>query len=87
MLNSNSPISYWLANIFGTGSIIASVLGYLPALGASVALIWYLIQISESNTVQTWIKNRRVRRLAKLKARAILLEAKLKQPETPSDFG
>lgn len=84
MLNEQSPISYWLANIAGTGSILASVLGYTPALAAGVALIWYFIQISESKTVQAWVKNRRVRKLAKLKAEAIMLEAKLQHPTTPS---
>lgn len=86
MLNSNSPISYWLANIFGTGSIVAAAAGFVPAFAAGVALVWYLIQISESKTVQDWIKGRRVRRLAKLKARALMLEAKLHDPETPSAF-
>lgn len=84
MLNEHSPISYWLANVAGAGSIVASAVGYLPAFAAAVALIWYLIQITESKTVQTWIKTRRIRRLAKLKARAILLEAQLQHPTTPS---
>lgn len=86
MLNDHSPISYWLANFAGAGSIIGAALGYTPALAAGVALVWYLIQIIESKTVQGWIKNRRTVKLAKLKARAIMLEAKLAQPTTPSDL-
>jgi hypothetical protein len=85
MLNEHSPISYWLANVAGAGSIVGAALGYVPAFAAGVALIWYLIQITESKTVQDWIKNRRIRKLAKLKARAIMLEAKLLHPTTPSD--
>lgn len=86
MLNSDSPLSYWIANSIGAGSIVAAAAGYVPAVAAGVALIWYIIQIRESNTVKNWIKNRRVRKLARLKARAIMLEAKLKQPETPADL-
>lgn len=85
MLNDHSPISYWIANIAGAGSIVGAALGYVPAMAAAVALVWYLIQIIESKTVQGWIKDRRIRKLAKLKARAIMLEAKLAHPTTPSD--
>ena len=84
MLNEHSPISYWLANIAGAGTIVGAAIGYVPAFAALVALVWYIIQISESKTIQAWIKGRRVRKLAKLKAEAILLEAKLKQPDTPN---
>ncbi|HEY5409465.1 MAG TPA: hypothetical protein VIJ94_01945 [Caulobacteraceae bacterium] len=84
MLNDHSPISYWLANLAGAGSIVGAILGYTPALAALVALVWYLIQIVESKTVKGIIAGRRVRKLARLKAQAIMLEAKLAHPTTPS---
>lgn len=84
MLNENSPLSYWLANAAGAGSIVATIAGWVPPLAAGVALVWYLIQITESQTVQNWIKNRRLRKIARLKAEAIMLEAKMHQPTTPS---
>lgn len=81
---SDHPISVWIANFFGAGSIVATMFGWLPPLAAGVALIWYVIQISESKTAQSWITTRRTRKLAKLKAEAIMLEAKLRHPTTPS---
>lgn len=86
MLNDHSPISYWLANLAGAGSIVGAMLGYTPALAALVALVWYMIQIIESKTVQGMIATRRTRKLARLKAQAILLEAKLNHPTTPSSL-
>lgn len=80
---NDHPITLWLLNLGSAGSIIASILGFLPPLAALVALVWYFIQIGESVTVQRWITGRRVRKLARLKARAIMLEAKMRRPETP----
>jgi hypothetical protein len=52
-------------------------------MAAVIAGGWYLLQMYESKTVQGWVRDRRLRKLARLKARAIMLEAKLKSPETP----
>lgn len=74
----------WISNVIGGGTILATLAGVVPAIAAGVALVWYLIQIHESATIQRWIKGRRVRKLASLKAQAMMLEAKLYQPETPN---
>jgi uncharacterized protein HemY len=85
-MNSEHNFTLWISNLVGGGTILATLSGFVPALAAVVALVWYLIQIHESTTVQKWIRGRRLRRLAHLKAEAMMLEAVLKNPETPSKF-
>lgn len=85
-MNPEHNFTLWISNAIGGGTIMASLVGVVPAIAAGVALVWYLIQIHESATVQKWLKTRRIRKLAHLKAEAIMLEAKLKDPETPSKF-
>lgn len=70
----------WIGNALSLSAIAGTLLGYFPAIAAVVALIWYLIQISESDTVQRYLMNRRRRKLARLKARLLLLEAKPPPP-------
>jgi len=38
------------------GGVIATISGYLPALAALFSIIWTLIRIYETKTVQRWIK-------------------------------
>lgn len=63
------------------GAIIGAIIGYLPALAALGAVIWYIIQIYESRTFQHWIANTRMkyraRKLARLKARQKVLQAEV----------
>lgn len=82
-MDSQHNISQWIGNSVTGGAIIATLIGVIPAAAATVALIWYLIQIYESATVQRWLANRRTRRLARLKARVIMLEAQ-GRPALPS---
>lgn len=88
MEDTTHSIQAWAGNIISVGAIAGSWLGHIPALAAIVALIWYLIQIYESLTVQRWLANRRVRKLARLKARVVMLEAQ-SQPllPMPRSFG
>jgi len=89
-MNADHSLSQWLGNTIGAGTLVATWVGWLPTIATMiasvVALIWYLIQISESATVQRWAQNRRIRKIARLKARVIMLEAKglapLPGPET-----
>ena len=74
----------WIGNGGSAGVIITTLIGWTPSIAAIVAMIWYLIQISESPTVRNWIARRRQARLAKLRAAVLLLETKI-QPETPED--
>lgn len=79
-MNQDSNFSLWISNVFGGGVIVSTVAGWAPPIAATVALVWYLIQIYESATVQRWIALRRVRKLARLKARVIMMEAQGKPP-------
>jgi hypothetical protein len=83
-MNSEHNFTLWISNLVGGATIVSTLTGMVPAIAAGVALVWYLIQIHESATIQKWIKGRRIRRLAHLKAQALMLEAKLMQPETPN---
>ncbi len=89
----HSSVSQWLSNGAATGAIVSTFLGWTPAVAALVAFVWYMIQIYESRTTQRWLAMRRVRKLARLKARVVLLEAHShaaaippKKPE-PDDSG
>jgi uncharacterized protein HemY len=83
-MNSDHNFTLWISNLVGGVTIVSTLTGMVPAIAAGVALVWYLIQINESATVQKWRNGRRVRKLAHLKAQALMLEAKLFQPETPN---
>lgn len=78
--DDHSTISQWLTNGVAGSAIITSILGIVPVFAALVALIWYLIQIYESLTVQRWLSLRRVRKLARLKARVLMMEAQSHPP-------
>ena len=71
----HESLNVWTGNILSAGAIVGTVLGWVPAVAAIVALVWYLIQISESETVRRWVATRRVRKIARLKARVLLMEA------------
>lgn len=87
-MTSDNGITTWASNIVSTGAIAATILGYVPSIAAIVALAWYLIQIFESATVQRWLAGRRLRKLARLKARVIMLEAQSRAAlPMPSNFG
>jgi len=87
---SNHPFSTWASNLFGGGAVAASLMGYLPGAAAvvasGVAILWYSIQIYESRTVQRWVVLRRAKKIARMKAAVIMLEAQnaapLPGPET-----
>lgn len=44
------------------GAIFGAFLGILPALAALGAVIWYVLAIYETRTVQTWLQRRRERK-------------------------
>jgi hypothetical protein len=66
----------WFGNIASASAIAGTLVGYFPAIAASVALVWYLIQIAESETVRRYLANRRTRRIAKLRAKLMVLDVK-----------
>jgi len=82
-MDQHGAFTYWLGNGTAAAAIVGTLLGWAPAIAAVIAGGWYLLQMYESKTVQGYVRDRRIRRLARLKASAIMLEAKLKHAETP----
>jgi len=76
----HASVNQWLGNVFSAGAIIASVIGLIPVIAAFVGLIYYLIQIYETKTVQRWVHARRSRKIARLKARVMMMEARTLAP-------
>jgi hypothetical protein len=68
-----------LGHTFSVSAIISAVLGWLPTgigiIGASLAMVWYLIQIYESRTFGAWVMARRLKRRARLDAKKTIAEA------------
>lgn len=80
--------STWVASAISTAAILTSILGWAPAFGALVAAVWYCIKIYESETVQRWVRNRAQRKLARLREKVMILEAKyLAQLPPPEERG
>jgi len=78
--NVSSTINQWVGNIFSAGAIVSTAMGWLPAIAAAMGGLWYLIQIYESATVQRWVATRRIRKIARMKARVMMLEARHRAP-------
>ncbi len=56
------------------GVITTTILGILPPMVAVIAFVWYIIQITESKTIQRKIRAYRLRRLVRLRAKSVALE-------------
>ncbi len=72
----------WVGNGASIGAVVSTMVGWLPPAAAFIALVWYIIQIYESDTVQSWLRNKRTRKIARMKARVIMMEAQNK-PDLP----
>lgn len=46
------------------GTIIATLMGWLPGILAVIPAIYYCVLIFESKTVQKWLRKRRLRKAA-----------------------
>lgn len=68
-------IVQWVGNGLSVGALVSTIFGWLPAAGAVVAIVWYLIQIAESDTFQKWRLRRHIKRVAKLEARLAYLKS------------
>jgi len=75
MESHTNPIS-WIISTAATSAIITTIAGLIPPIAAGVALVWYLIQIYESETFKRWSDSRKVRRIARLKAKLLMMESK-----------
>lgn len=82
------PVSQWAGNVISAAAIISTFLGWAPAVAALAGGVWYVIKIYESATVQHWVNARRMRKIARLKARVLMLEAQSRPPlQLPKSFG
>lgn len=76
----------WLGSAISTLAILGAFIGWLPYVAALAALIWYIIQIWESRTIQEWYIRRavvrRARQIARLQAKEKLIAAKLEALHT-----
>lgn len=83
--NVPHPVSV-VADAVSAGVVISTIVGYLPAIAAIICVLWYLIQIWESRTVQHWWRNRQMvrkaKRIARLKAKEKVIVAQLEALET-----
>ena len=65
----------WVGHSLSVSAIFGAMVGFFPSVAALVALIWYIIQIYQSDPVQRYLRSRRLRKIAKLKLEMARLEA------------
>ena len=70
-----TTVFHWISGL----TIVATIVGWFPAVAAFIAASWYLVQLYESATVQTWLRTRRLRKIAAFKVRIAVLEAQEKK--------
>lgn len=56
------PDAMLAAHAISLGAIVGTFTGLLPPLAALMAMVWYAIQIVESETFQHWLHKKKVRR-------------------------
>jgi hypothetical protein len=87
MSTPSNPVASYFLQATPVVAIVTVIVGWLPPITAFVALVWYMIQISESKPVKRWRHRRAAIKLARLKARVMMLEAKtLPLPEDLKDL-
>jgi hypothetical protein len=74
MENGQGLVS-WIGHAFSSVTLVGAIVGWFPGVAAAVALLWYSIQIYESNTFQRWLTTRRLQKIAQLKIEMARLEA------------
>lgn len=65
-------------------SIIGAIAGLFPPLAALVGIIYYSLAILRDPTVQTWLRNKRKRKLAKYEEEIKILREKISGGPTSS---
>jgi hypothetical protein len=82
----NNGLSYWAQYFFAVGGTIGTLTGILsPIIGfcaGVLIVIWTLVQLSESRTVRNTIQARRLKKLVKLRAKAVALELTMRNNST-----
>lgn len=84
-MENQFDVSHIVGHSISVVAILLSFAGILPAIASLAAVIWYGIQIYESETVQTridrWKKKRKARLIAKIRAKQKVLLAELEALE------
>ena len=44
-----------IVDAISIGGVIATIAGYLPAIAAILSIVWSLIRIYETQTIQRWL--------------------------------
>ena len=73
----NFNLTAWVGGLTSIGAIFSTLFGWVPPIAAVFALIWYMIQIYESEPVQRWRTQRLRTKLLRLHERAANLELRL----------
>ena len=60
----------WMGHAASAGTVFITILGWAPPIAAMIAVIWYVIQIGESQTFRQWRVNRAILKHARQVARA-----------------
>lgn len=71
----------WVGHSVSLAAIGGALMGLLPSIAAVAALIWYMLEIYESRTIQKFVRARRLQTLVKLRAKAVALELDIRNRE------
>ena len=56
---TNSPDLKTVVDVVSVGTVISTLIGYLPAIAALVSIIWGCIRIYQEPTVQNWLNKKK----------------------------
>lgn len=73
-----------VGHTLSVGTLVSVITGLLPVAASLVALVWYVIQIFESDTWCGRVERRRIRRIAKLRGELAMLEALMETTSRPT---
>lgn len=75
---------HWVFHSISVTSILGALAGLFPPLAALVGIIYYSLAILRDPTVQTWLRNKRKRKLAKYEEEIKILREKISGGSTSS---
>jgi hypothetical protein len=75
-IENQFDLSHWAGHIVSLFALTGSLFGIIPAIAGVAALVWYIIQIVESRTVQEWLRKRNARKIVRLQAELAALEVR-----------
>ena len=75
---------FLLGDVISLGAIAGTVTHLLPPVAAFLAIIWYLVEIFESRTLQSFLRGRRLRHHRR---KRVIRKVFRPQTKTPPDGG